>query len=104
MMARTNHLWFISAPLNFQGTQFRAHMPNPGWQVSSREQLLRDQLQRERQEFQLQCERQEFQAWKLEMSKKLAQGSQPRPQAPPLVNVTGLSDDIDASGEVVNKS
>ena len=69
-------------------------MPNPVWQVSSRDQLLQDQLQRDRQE---------FQAWKLEMSKNLAQGIQPQAQAPSLVDLTEPPDDIDGPGEVVNK-
>ena len=57
--AKPNQLGFMSAPLNIQGTQFQgSYMTNLSWQVSSREQLLQDQLQRKRQE---------FQAWKLEM-------------------------------------
>ena len=59
MMVKPNQLGFMSALLNIQGTQFQgSYMPNPGWQLSSKEQLLQDQLQREHQE---------FQAWKLEM-------------------------------------
>ena len=38
------------------------------------------------------------------MSKNLAQGSQPQVQAPSLVDLIGPSDDIDAPGEVINKS
>ena len=93
MTARLNQLGFVSAPLNIQGTQFQgSYMPNPGWQVSSREQLLQDQLQG-----------QEFQAWKLRMSKNLAQGSQA--QAPPSIGLSGPSNVIDAPGNVViNKS
>ena len=62
MMARSNQLGFVSAPLNVQGTQFQgSYMPNSGWQLSPREQMLQDQLQ---------CERQQFDAWKLEMYNK----------------------------------
>ena len=71
-------------------------MPNPGWQVSPREQMQQDQLQ---------LEHHEFQAWKLEMSKDLAQGSQPQGQASLLMGSSGPSNDIDAPGDVViNKS
>ena len=95
MTVKPNQLGLISAPLNIQGTHFKAHnMPNPVWQVSSRDQLLQDQLQRDRQE---------FQAWKLEMSKNLAQGIQPQAQAPSLVDLTEPPDDIDGPEEVVNK-
>ena len=56
-------------------------MPNPTWQ-------------REHQEFQ------EFQAWKLEMNKNLVQGIQPQAQAPSFL--AEPSNNVDASGEVVN--
>ena len=61
MKVKHNQLGFMSAPLNIHGTQFQGsyNMPNPGWQLSSREHLFQDQLQREHQGFQ------EFQAWKL---------------------------------------
>ena len=53
----------MKASLNIHGTQFQgSYMPNPGWQLSSREHLFQDQLQRDHQEFQ------EFQASKLKMS------------------------------------
>ena len=40
--ARPNQLGFFGAPsLNVQGTQFQgSYMPNPGWQLSPREQML----------------------------------------------------------------
>ena len=69
-------------------------MPNPDWQLSSKEQLLQDQLQHERQE---------FQDWKLEMSKNLAQGIQSQAQAPSLVDLTEPPIDIYAPVEVINK-
>ena len=95
MTARLNQLGFMIAPLNIQGTQFQgSYAPNSGSQVSSREQLLQDQLQRKRQE---------FQAWKLKMSKNLAQGIQPQAQAPSLVDLTEPSVDIDAPVEVIDK-
>ena len=95
MMARPNQLGFMSAPLNFQSTELQgSYTPKLGWQISSREQLLQDPLQRERQE---------FQAWKLEMSKYLAQGIQPQVQAPSLVDLTEPPVDIDAPVEVINK-
>ena len=55
MMARPNQLGLLSGSpsLNVQG----AYMPNTGWQmITQREQMLQDQLQRERQQ---------FEAWKL---------------------------------------
>ena len=56
-------------------------MPNLTWQP-------------EHQEFQ------EFQAWKLEMNKNLVQGIQPQAQAPSFI--AEPSNNVDASGEVVN--
>ena len=93
MMARSNQLGFVSAPLDFQGTQFQgSYMPNPGWQPSGREQLLQDQLQRERQE---------FQAWKIEVSKNLVP-TQLQAQAPSLVDLTEPPMNIDAPVEVID--
>ena len=68
-------------------------MPNPSWLPSGREQLLQEQLQ---------CERQEFQAWKLEASRSLAP-LQPQAQAPSLVDSTEPTIDIDTPMEVIDK-
>ena len=71
-------------------------MPNPGWQLSPREEILQYQLQRE-------C--QQFEGLKLEMhNKNLALGSQPQVPAPSFIGSSGPSNDNDAPGDVVNKS
>ena len=52
MTTRPNQLGFVSAPLNVQGTRFPgSSLPNPGWQLSPREQMLQDQLHHECQQF-----------------------------------------------------
>ena len=93
---------FAGVSLNIQGTQFLGsymymHMPNPGWQVTQKEQILQEQLQRERQQ---------FGAWKLEMENKIltpqSQVSHPQVQAPPISS--GPSTKINDLGDVETKS